>query len=90
MAFWKEVDKVSVRLAFGWILAPENLIHPLQLSSKSCRIQLREVDANTIEQELRIALVTPPLVEDICLSREVEGYTQGYIFIKNAGTGGGW
>ena len=39
------------------------------------RIQLREVDANTIEQELRIALVTPPLVEDICLSREVEGYT---------------
>ena len=88
MAFWKEVDKVSVRLAFGWILAPENLIHPLQLSSKSwqtlmsiqlssksCRIQLREVDANTIEQELRIALVTPPLVEDICLSREVEGYT---------------
>ena len=28
MAFWKEVDKVSVRLAFGWILAPENLIHP--------------------------------------------------------------
>ena len=88
MAFWKEVDKVSVRLAFGWILAPENLIHPLQLlskswqtlmsiqlSSKSCRIQLREVDANTIEQELRIALVTPLLVEDICLSREVEGYT---------------
>ena len=88
MAFWKEVNKVSVRLAFGWILAPENLIHPLQLSSKSwqtlmsiqlssksCRIQLREVDANTIEQELRIALVTPLLVEDICLSREVEGYT---------------
>ena len=30
MAFWKEVDKVSVGLAFGWILAPENLIHPLQ------------------------------------------------------------
>ena len=29
MAFWKEVNKVSVRLAFGWILAPENLIHPL-------------------------------------------------------------
>ena len=87
MAFWKEVNKVSVRLAFGWILAPENLIHPLQLSSKSwqtlmsiqlssksCRIQLREVDANTIEQELRIALVTPLLVEDISLARKVEVY----------------
>ena len=46
MAFWKEVDKVSVRLAFGWILAPENLIHPLQLSSRAAG-SCQEVDVNT-------------------------------------------
>ena len=30
LEIWREVNKVSVRLAFGWILAPENLKHPLQ------------------------------------------------------------
>ena len=34
--FWKEVNKVYVRLAFGWILAPENLKHPLQACTIMC------------------------------------------------------